>query len=129
VTDTLPSVLPNAASPYNANTTDVPRTAGKKAALATKIQSCWNVGSLSAEALRLSIKVSVNLAESGMPEAKSITMVSHNGTNEAAAAQAFEAARRAIIRCGSDGFELPPDEYEEWKTITLEFDTEGMRVQ
>jgi hypothetical protein len=129
VTDTLPSVLPNAASPYNADTTDVPRTAGKKAALATKIQSCWNVGSLSAEALRLSIKVSVNLAESGMPEAKSITMVSHNGTNEAAAAQAFEAARRAIIRCGSDGFELPPDEYEEWKTITLEFDTEGMRVQ
>jgi len=129
VTDTLPSVLPNAASPYNADTTDVPRTAGKKAALATKIQSCWNVGSLSAEALRLSIKVSVNLAESGMPEAKSITMVSHNGTNEAAAAQAFEAARRAIIRCGSDGFELPPDEYEEWKTITLEFDTEGMRFQ
>jgi hypothetical protein len=56
-------------------------------------------------------------------------MVSHNSTNEAAAKQAFEAARRAIIRCGADGFELLPDEYEEWRAITLEFDPERMRIR
>ena len=128
--DTSPAATAKTDSPQNAdNSNDIPFAAAGKVALATKIQSCWNVGSLSAEALKVSIKVSVNLAENGVPEAEGITMVSHSGTNEAAAAQAFEAARRAIIRCGADGFELPPDEYEEWETITLEFDSERMRVQ
>lgn len=72
--------------------------------------------------------VSVNLAKNGRPEADSIKMGSYNGTNDAAAEQAFEAARRAIIRCGADGFDLLSDEYEEWKTITLEFDPKRMRI-
>jgi hypothetical protein len=130
VTDAAPTAAANTNPPQNADTSaDIPFAVAAKVALATKIQSCWNVGSLSAEALQVSVKVSVNLAENGVPETESITMVSYNGTNEAAAAQAFEAARRAIIRCGVDGFELPPDEYEEWEKITLEFDSERMRVQ
>jgi hypothetical protein len=127
--DTSPAATAKTDLPQNADTsTDIPFAAAGKVALATKIQSCWNVGSLSAEALKVSIKVSVNLAENGMPDFSSISMVSHNGTNEAATTQAFEAARRAVIRCGSDGFELPSDEYEQWKTITLEFDPERMRI-
>ena len=63
-----------------------------------------------------------------MTETESISMVPHDSTNEATAAQAFEAARRGVIHCGSDDFELPPDEFEQWKTILLEFDPERMRI-
>jgi hypothetical protein len=130
LTSAAPAATADADLPQNSDgAADVRLPAAGKAALATKIQNCWNVGSLSAEALQVSIKVSVNLAENGMPEPESITMVSHNSTNEAAAKQAFEAARRAIIRCGAGGFELRPDEYEEWRTITLEFDPERMRIR
>ncbi|WP_185803088.1 hypothetical protein [Pontivivens nitratireducens] len=113
-------------SAQNADTTfDV----ASSAALASTIQRCWNVGSLSAEALQVNIRVSVSLEENGMPDVNSITMLSHNGTSEAAARQAYEAARRAIIRCGANGFELPPDQYEQWETLTLEFDPTQMRIQ
>lgn len=98
-------------------------------ALASRIQRCWNVGSLSAEALRVTVRVAVSLDENGMPDVSSIAMLSHNGTSEAAARQAYEAARRAILRCGVDGFELPPDQYEQRRTITLEFDPTQMRIQ
>lgn len=129
VTNAAPAATVDADSPQNAEgAAGIPFAAAGKAAFATKIQSCWNVGSLSAEALQVSITVSVNLAEDGRPEDDGIKMASHNGTNKAAAEQAFETARRAIIRCGADGFELLPDEYEEWKTITLEFDPERMRI-
>jgi len=128
-TDTAPAAAADTDPAQNADTAaDIPFAEAGKAALASKIQSCWNVGSLSTQALQFSIRVSVNLAENGMPDVSSITMVSHNGTNEAAARQAYEAARRAVIRCGSAGFELPPDEYEQWKTITLEFDPKQMRI-
>jgi hypothetical protein len=129
VTNAAPAATIDADSPQNAEDAAGILFAGAgKAALANKIQSCWNVGSLSAEALQVSITVSVNLAKNGRPEADSIKMASHNGTNDAAAEQAFEAARRAIIRCGADGFELLSDEYEEWQTIMLEFDPERMRI-
>ncbi len=124
-TDTAPVAAADTDPAQNAVT---PFAVAGKAALASKIQSCWNVGSLQAQAPQFSIRVSVSLEENGMPDVSSITMLSHNGTSEAAARQAYEAARRAIIRCGADGFELPPDEYEEWETITLEFDPKQMRV-
>ena len=40
-----------------------------------------------------------------------------------------EAARRAIIRCGARGFELPPEKYEQWRDIEMTFDPERMRIK
>ncbi|MGR3684765.1 MAG: energy transducer TonB, partial [Paracoccaceae bacterium] len=40
----------------------------------------------------------------------------------AAARQAFEAAKRAIIRCGSRGYDLPQEKYSQWQDIEMTFD-------
>ena len=79
-------------------------TEGEKDALRVAVQQCWNVGSLSSEALRTTVTVGVSVAQDGMPDAGSISMIGFEGGSEAAARQAYEAARRAIIRCGENGF-------------------------
>ena len=47
----------------------------------------------------------------------------------AAAQQAFEAARRAIIRCGVSGFDLPAEKYDQWQEIEMTFNPEQMRIK
>ncbi|MEM6478789.1 MAG: energy transducer TonB, partial [Pseudomonadota bacterium] len=42
---------------------------------------------------------------------------------------AFEAARRAIIRCGAKGFDLPSEKYDQWKEIEMTFNPEQMRTR
>ena len=51
------------------------------------------------------------------------------GGSAASAKQAFEAARRAIIRCGSSGYDLPEDKYGQWKEIEMTFNPERMRIK
>ena len=43
--------------------------------------------------------------------------------------QAFEAARRAIIRCGSNGYDLPREKYGQWQNIEMTFNPEKMRIK
>jgi hypothetical protein len=103
-----------------------PMTSGEKDGLRVAIQKCWNVGTLSSEAMRMTVTVTVSLSLDGRPDLGSITMAEYSGGSEAPAKQAFDAARRAISRCGADGFQLPEDKYEEWKDLRLIFDSSGM---
>jgi hypothetical protein len=106
-----------------------PMTAGEKDALRVAVNSCWNVGALSMEALRTTVTVGFSVGQDGVPDAGSITMVESAGGSDTATRQAFEAARRAIIRCGARGFPLPPEKYEQWKNIEIVFDPNGMRMR
>ncbi|WP_397543581.1 energy transducer TonB [Roseovarius salis] len=106
-----------------------PLTAGEKDALRVAVEQCWNVGSLSTEALGTTVVVSVRMAEDGSPLTGSIEMVSSSGGGDGAAEQAFQAARRAIIRCGVDGYDLPPGKYERWRDIEMTFNPERMRIK
>ena len=106
-----------------------PLTAGEKDALRVAVQRCWNVGSLSSDALATTVTVAVSLSRSGTPEIASIRKLDHSGGGEAAARQAFEAARRAIIRCGADGFDLPAEKYARWRDIEMTFNPETMRIK
>ena len=56
-------------------------------------------------------------------------MIDFTDGSEAAARQAFEAARRAIIRCGASGFPLPAEKYEQWREMELVFNPNGMRLR
>jgi len=60
------------------------------------------------------------------PVATSIRMVESSGGSDASTRQAYEAARRAILRCGSAGFPLPDAKYETWKEMELVFDAKGV---
>lgn len=106
-----------------------PMTTGEKDALRVAVQQCWNVGSLSSEALQVTVVLFVSVAQTGVPEAGSIRMVEFTGGSEAAARQAFEAARRAVIRCGARGFPLPADKYDQWREMELVFNPDGMRLR
>jgi len=106
-----------------------PLTAGEKDALRVAVQNCWNVGSLSSEALRTTVVVSVTMSEDSRPVTSSIEMLSASGGSGSAAKQAYEAARRAIIRCGASGFNLPKDKYDHWRDIEMTFNPERMRIK
>lgn len=109
--------------------TGPPLTSGEKDALRISVQQCWNVGSLSTDALRTTVTVYVLMNEDGKPDNGSIRMLDYSGGPEAAANQAYEAARRAIIRCGSSGFDLPAEKYSHWREIEMVFNPENMRIR
>lgn len=106
-----------------------PMTAGEKDALRLAVQQCWNVGALSSDALQVTVTVAVTVAQSGVPDAGSVRMIGFQGGTEAAALQAYEAARRAILRCGAKGFQLPQEKYDQWREIEMEFNPSKMRIK
>lgn len=128
--DALAKALAEAqAEPEPAQPTGPPMTGSEKEALRVAVSSCWNVGSLSTAALQTEVVVGVSLGQNGMPDAASVRLLTFSGGSEAGAQQAFEAARRAIIRCGARGFPLPPEKYSQWKELELVFDPSGMRMR
>lgn len=106
-----------------------PLTATEMTDFVISVQRCWNVGSLSTEALRVTVSVGVSLNEDGKPDRESFGILAYEGGSKAAAQEAFEVARRAILRCGRDGYDLPADKYETWKDLNVVFDPNGMHMR
>lgn len=106
-----------------------PLTSGEKEGLRLAVQRCWNTGSLSSAALRVTVVVSVSMLQNGKPDVGSIRMRDYLDGNDTDARQAFEAARRAIIRCGANGYDLPVDKYNQWREIEMTFNPERMRIR
>lgn len=129
VADAVAAAVAEANEPAPSAPTGPPLTGGEKDALRVSVSSCWNVGGLSTEALATTVVVSVSMQETGVPDSGSIRMVSFSGGSEAGARQAFEAARRAIIRCGARGFPLPVEKYSQWRDIEMTFNPEGMQFR
>ncbi|MGB3409136.1 MAG: energy transducer TonB, partial [Jannaschia sp.] len=104
-----------------------PLTQGERDGLRIAVSACWNLGSLSTEAMRTRVTIAMEMNRDGTPLTNSIRLVGSTGGSQAAAAQAFEAGRRAIVRCGQGGFELPDEKFEQWREIEMTFDPEQMR--
>jgi hypothetical protein len=129
VNDALAEALGQAGGADQGAPSGPPLTAGEKDALRVSVQRCWNVGSLSSEALRTTVVVGVRMGEDARPVSGSIELLSSSGGSDAAARQAYEAARRAIIRCGANGYDLPKDKYDHWRDIEMTFNPERMRIK
>lgn len=106
-----------------------PLTSGERDVLRLGVQRCWNTGALSTDALRTTIVVSLQMNEDGKPVVPSIRIKEQSGGTAASGKQAFQAARRAIIRCGANGFDLPVEKYAQWREIEITFDPEKMRIK
>jgi hypothetical protein len=106
-----------------------PLSQGVRDGFRVAVEACWNVGSLSSEALRTTVVVGFDMARDGRPNGDTIRLIEFSGGSDTAAQQAFEAARRAVLRCGRSGFSLPEESYDAWRQVELVFNPNGMRLR
>jgi hypothetical protein len=102
-------------------------TQGEKDSLRRAVSACWNLGTSSTEALGTTVTVLVAMSPEARPV--SVTLIGSSGGAEAGVRAAFDAARRAVIRCGQSGYPLPPDKYDQWREVEMVFNPEGMRLR
>ena len=67
---------------------------------------CWSVGSLSVAAVMTSVVIEFTVNGDIEIDRDSISLLRYSGGGSAAKRQAFQVARRAIIRCGAKGVSL-----------------------
>lgn len=103
-----------------------PLTGSEKEAFKNQVLNCWavNIGS---RAANVSVIVSMDMQPNGKVVASSMEMIGFKDGNQSDANVAFQAARRAVLRCQKDGYDLPKDKYEHWRNIELTFDPNEMR--
>ena len=104
-----------------------PMTGAEKEELFASIRPCWNVDPGS-QAARVTMTVGFSLLPDGRVDGD-VRQVSASGGDADAIEIAFQAARRAILRCQSGGYKLPADKYDEWKEVEVTFDQSGMRIR
>ena len=91
-----------------------------RATVARQIAACWTITALSPEAQATTVTLGVELGPDAVPHTEAITLIASDAP-AAAAQEAFEAARRAVLRCGASGLPLPPDQHEQWRHMELTF--------
>ena len=92
------------------------------------VSNCWNVNVGSPKAYA-SITLSFELDKDGKVNASTIKLVSNSDGSEAVVYEAFQSARRAILRCQGEGYPLPENKYERWKYIEMTFDPTEIRYR
>ncbi len=89
----------------------------------------YSIGMLSVTSADTAVTVAFDLDEGGRVTVPSVRLVADGAVPDRATWQAFETARRAIIRMGRDGLPLPPDVSGTWKSVVLMFNPEGMQFR
>lgn len=104
-----------------------PMTGGERESFRISVNRCWNVdpGSVAA---RVTVEVGFSLTLDGSVIGNEVRLLSSDG-DQSAMSTAFEAARRAVLRCQSGGYQLPADKYDQWKDVVITFDPSGMRLR
>ncbi len=101
-------------------------TAGEKDGLRLAVQKCWNVPAGLANAAELVVVVGVELAQDGSLVGSPFA-IEPTGDLAPGFKQAFEAGRRALIRCAP--YDLPTDKYEQWRNLEVVFNPKSMVVR
>ena len=106
----------------------VPLSGVEKEAFRNQVLKCWSVN-IGSRASKVTITVSMNMQPDGKVVASSMAMVGFEGGNASDANVAFQAARRAVLRCQKDGYDLPKDKYQNWRNMVITFDPNTMRYR
>lgn len=129
VNDLLADLQASGATEAPAAPSGPPLTGGEREALREAVQECWRVDVGSA-ASRVTVVVAMEMEENGRVVTSSLRMVRSDGGDGRAAEIAFQAARRAIIRCqtqgGRNGYDLPAAKYDQWREIEMTFNPENV---
>lgn len=83
------------------------------------IESCWNIDF----ANETSVTLRIHLDRNGKVNSPlSLYLIDSTGGSKRDVEDAFNSARRAVLRCQKGGFDLPMNDYKRWKTIEIMFD-------
>ncbi len=102
-----------------------PMTSGEKNGLKLAVQKCWNVPAGLRDANTLKVTLAAELAADGSVVNSSIRLIEPSPAPDGRYQQAYEAGRRALIRC-SPYSDLPRDKFAQWRNIEVVFNPEGM---
>ncbi|MFP4305401.1 MAG: cell envelope biogenesis protein TolA, partial [Rhodosalinus sp.] len=105
-----------------------PLSLGERDALRVAVQDCWVVD-VGSQAANVTVVLGMEMNRDGTVVDGSLEMVSAEGGSGRAVETAFQAARRAVLRCQQDGYDLPDEKYEHWQRIEMVFDPSGMRLR
>lgn len=101
---------------------------GDKSGFLRQIGGCWNTGTLSTGAQNTIIEMSFDMTPDGRPVSGTVQLEGFTGGSAADADAAFQTARRALLRCtGDSGYDLPAEQYDQWKRVILTVDPTAMR--
>ncbi len=103
-------------------------TAGETNALRLAVQNCWVVD-VGSQAANVTVVIGLSMDVRGKVTPGSLRLVSSTGGEGSAVETAFQSARRAILRCQKEGYDLPEDKYEQWKEIEMTFNPKDMRIR
>lgn len=106
-----------------------PMSQGEIDRLRLAIEDCWNVGILSTDALQVVVTIGFEMTPDARPIASSIRQIQTTGGNPMAQLAAFDAGRRAIEECGINGYGLPVELFEQWRSVEIVFNPARMRTR
>ena len=116
--------LAQAEGPTRADIAPVASVAGPAGdAFPGNVAQCWNLGALPRDAQGVVLTVAVDLAQDGRPLADTVRLIAAGGASAAATEQAYQAARRAILRCAGAAGSFPPPGTP---SVEITFDPSGM---
>jgi hypothetical protein len=95
------------------------------AALSSKLRNCWNPPVGAREAGALVVTVSFNLLPDGSLAGTPVP-VQVMGVSDPQAIAATDAALRAVAQCAPYNDIFPPEHYDRWKSIVIDFDPSKM---
>ena len=129
--DSIAAALAEAGAQEQAETPAAPSgpplTRGEKDALRVSVQNCWVVD-VGSRAANVTVTVGMKMTREGKVDG-AISLLASEGGDDEATKVAFEAARRAVLRCQKGGYKLPIDKYEHWREIEITFNPEKMRLK
>jgi len=108
--------------------TGPPLSSGEKDALRLAVQGCWVVDP-GAQSAGVTVTIAMSMEQNGKVVQSSLRMIDSEGGDSSAVDAAFQAARRAILRCQKSGYDLPAEKYGQWNEIEMTFNPERMRIR
>ncbi|MGB1034980.1 MAG: hypothetical protein ACPGVS_08150, partial [Primorskyibacter sp.] len=108
--------------------TGPPLSAAEADALRVAVQACWVVD-VGSEAANVTVVIGISMNENGTVRPSTVRLLASEGGAGRAVDVAFQAARRAVLRCQQGGYQLPKDKYAHWKDIEITFNPKDMRLR
>lgn len=113
------ALLPGAVGAQTA--TSVPASEFWVPGFRAAVGECWSIANLGPEAAAAQVTLAVRFDPSARPLADSIALIGSSGGNPQAVEQLYQSARRAILRCGTEGYGLPPEKFALWQRMEVQF--------